>query len=202
MYINLKLIHEKSLTVNDVMMLQIIKQNKIEDNEDMIAWYITDNQIADFEEQGLVTYVKKKKKSDTNFMRMRTTTKANKLLELFETPELEPGDDQMFQYLCDMYLTDDDPDRVVGNKKKTRMYCAIFRKRMNLSLHEMYWLCMTFLQEYPYTKKLEYIFFNSNKNRHGKFENNMEDSPLYQYLDQHRAKVEQVWELRIEKKDK
>lgn len=200
MYINIDLAHDKGFSLQDVVVLQIIKQNRIEENEDKIAMYVTDAQLAAFEEQGLTTSVGKKRKTDSDFKVLRTTKKADKLLSLFGTPELEDGDDKMFDYLVSMYLNGDDPERTIGNKKKTRMYCAVFRKNVNLSLHEMYWLCLTFLQEYPYTKKLEYIFFNSNKNRHGKFENNIEDSPLYQYLDEHRTEIERVWQIKIEEK--
>ncbi len=64
----------------------------------------------------------------------------------------------------------------------------------------MYWLCWMFLEEYEYTKVLEYIFFNSNKNRYGKFENNIEDSPLYQFYDENKARVEKLWKAKNVKK--
>lgn len=196
-YVNDNMVHAKGYNINQVALIQLIKQNRVENKEDSIAMYITDEWLEGFENEGIIKYVKKKKKSDSDFSVMRLTKKGEELLEVFETPEITPGDDDMFNYLVDMYLKDEE-DRSIGNKKKTRMYCAIFRQKLSLSLHEMYWLCYQFLEDYPYTKRLEYVFFNSNKNRYGKFSNNLEDSPLYQFLDQHRAKVEAVWHLRIE----
>lgn len=201
-YINDTIVHEKGFNINQVALLQIIKQNRIEDKEDSIATYMTDEWLESFESKGIITSIKKKRKSDSDFKVMRLTKKGEDLLEIFETPEITSGDDDMFNYLVGMYLKHEDKDRMIGNKKKTRMYCAIFRQQLNLSLQEMYWLCMQFLQDYPYTKKLEYIFFNSNKNRYGKFSNNLEDSPLYQFFEQHKDKVEKIWALRINYEEK
>ena len=75
-------------------------------------------------------------------------------------------------------------------------YCAFFRQKLELSLHQMYWLCYLFLQEYEFTKRLEYIFFDSNKNRYGKFENNLEDSSLYQFYDENRERIIKILEIK------
>lgn len=202
MYLNLTLTHNKGYNLHEIITMQILKQNRTEDNEDYLAMYFTDEMIERFQTEGIIKSVKKKRKSDSDFKVMRLTKKGEKILELAQTPELEDdGDEQMFEYLCQMYLNHEDEDRVIGNKKKTRKYCTIFRNRLSLSLHEMYWLCMTFLQEYKFTKKLENIFFDSNKNRYGTFESNFEDSALYQYFDENKEKIEKVWATRIKPED-
>jgi len=85
---------------------------------------------------------------------------------------------------------------MIGNKKKTRKYCAIFRKYLDLSLHQMYWLCTMFLEEYEYTRKLENIFMDSNKHRYGKFINNIDDSPLYQFYESNIDRVKYFWKIK------
>lgn len=96
-----------------------------------------------------------------------------------------------------MYLNSDDAERSIGNKKKIAMYISIMRNELNLTLHQFFYLCEYFLAEYPYTKVLEYLFFNSNKNRYGKFQNNLEDSPLFQFYDTKKEEVENYWNLKI-----
>lgn len=197
MYINTKLILEKGYIEDDLKVLQLIHQNRVNDESDAIVRNITDRQMELFYENGLMDDIKGTKKQN-EFQKMRLSTKGHKLLEDFQTPEITQGDIEMYDYLCNMYLSHEDDERIIGNKKKTKIYCAIFRNRMALTLKEMYWLCWIFLKEYPFTKKLENIFFDSNKRRYGKFENHFEDSPLYQYLDENRKKVENLWKNKIE----
>lgn len=193
-YLNTEYIHSKKMTLYDVVILQLIKQNKIEDQGQNIALYLQDGQLEKLREGGFLTEVKQKKKDDNDFRRLRTTKKANDFLDNTGTPEITEGDVYMFNYLCEMYLSHEDTDRVIGNKKKVKMYCAIFRNTVNLTLHQMYWLCYMFLEEYHWTKKLENIFFDSNKNRYGTFKNNIDDSPLYQFLEENRDRVQRLWE--------
>jgi hypothetical protein len=41
------------------------------------------------------------------------------------------------------------------------------------------------------------LFFNSNKNRYGKFENNIEDSPIYQFWEQKEQEIRNYWQAKI-----
>jgi hypothetical protein len=197
MYLNLALITDKEYNLTEVFVMQLLKQNRSEDLEEYLAYYLSDPIIERFEKENILTSIKKKKKSDSGFSVMRLSKKGLELLDLMETPEITVGDEDMVKYLCEMYLANEDEERVIGNKKKVRIYCTVFRKRMNLTLHEMYYLCLQFLEDYKYTKKLQNIFFDENKHRYGTFEGNFEDSPLYQYLDQNREKIEQLWKHRI-----
>lgn len=195
-YINFDYAKEKDILPLDILTLQIIKQLKREpEREDDLAMILTDSFLSKYSTNGYIGEIKGKK-GDSELARYRLTGKGTKLLEELHTPLVTQGDLEMFDFLCKMYLDNEDKERVIGNKKKTKMYCTIFRKRMNLSLHQMYWLCWLFLEEYKFTKKLENIFFDSNKNRYGTFEGNFEDSPIYQYLDENRDKVEKLWQTK------
>lgn len=198
MYLNTNYIHNKGFTLNDIYTLQVIHQNRTENMESVIATYITDDMLDKFVEKGFVSFIKGGKK-DSKFKLIRLSKKGSDFLDNCYTPEITEGDVDMFNYLSSMYLSHEDKERKIGNKKKTKIYCAVFRKNLSLSLHEMYWLCWAFLQDYKYTKVLEYIFFNSNKQRYGKFENNIEESPLFQYFDENKEKIQRLWEKKIKK---
>lgn len=199
MYINFEYLKQKGLTVSDVIILQIIKQLKIEPElEDDLAMVLTDDFMEKMLERGCITTIKGKKK-DSELSKLRLTSKGNKILENIKTPKVTEGDLKMYEHLCNFYLSHEDEERVLGNQKKTKMYCAIFRNRLSLSLHEMYWLCWLFVQRYEYTKKLENIFFDSNKIRYGKFENHFEDSPLYQFYEENKQEIEYLWKQKIKR---
>lgn len=192
MYINFKLLEEKGLNPNDIIVLQLIHQNKTEELSESIAMCISDELLETLESNKLVTYIKGKK-DQSQFEKIRLSSKGKKLLEEVQVPEVTEGDIDMFDYLCSMYLDHEDEERVIGNKKKTKIYVATFRKNLQLSLHQMYWLCYFYLSEEKFTKRLEYIFFNSNKNRYGSFKENIEDSSLYQFLQEREEDVKLIW---------
>lgn len=197
MYINYEIMTSKHLTLYELGILQLIKQNRIEFLSKEIEFEVKDTDIM--EKLSNIGYIEsiKGKKGQSIFELVRTTKKANDLLEDVTTPNISEGDLQMRDYLIKMYLESDDDERSIGNKKKIVMYISIMRNELNLTLHQFFYLCEYFLAEYPYTKLLEYIFFNSNKNRYGKFQNNLEDSPLYQFYDKRRQEVENYWNTKI-----
>ena len=195
MYINTKILRQHNLNLQQVSLLQILHQNKTEDMSELLESYNGDLDVLN--EKGLLSEIKAKSKQESVYKRLRLSKKGSELLEDLCIPEVTEGDLKMRDYLIEMYLNHEDTERTVGNKKKIAMYISIMRNRLNLTLHEFFYLCEYFLAEYPYTKVLEYIFFNSNKNRYGKFENHLEDSPLYQFFDEKKKEVEYYWGKRI-----
>lgn len=192
MYVNFKLADSLGLTPDDVSTLLLINQNKLED----VSTFIENRDLTRV--TSYIEYIKGKKGQDM-YQRIRLNREGKDLVENIHTPEITVGDIDMFNYLSDMYLSHPDKERVIGNKKKTKMYCAIMRNHLNLTLHEFYWLCQDFLNNFSYTKKLENIFLDSNKNRYGSLQNNISDSPLYQYYDNNKFKIERIWEKKIKK---
>ncbi len=197
MYLNVELLKNSEMGFEEVTIMKVISQNASEDNSEIIKELVSEEYLKELFERGLVTFIKPRRKNQDKYELVRASKKAKDILNLIRIPDIEEGDIKMFDYLCQKYLNHEDEDRTIGNKKKTLQYCAIFRKYNNLTLHQMYYLCMHFLDEYKYTKILERIFFDSNRNRYGRFENNVEDSPLYQYLDENREKMQGIWEKNI-----
>lgn len=197
MYINSRILESSGIKVGEIGVLYLISQNSSEDNSILIEKELPEEELKKLFDRGLVEFIKPKNKSQNKYELVRVSKKCRESLRLVKIPDIEEGDEKMYNYLCNKYLDNEDEDRTIGNKKKTLQYCAIFRKYNNLSLHQMYYLCMYFLDTHKYTKILERIFFDPNKNRYGKFENNMEDSPLYQYLDENRERMEEIWDKHV-----
>lgn len=197
-YINTNILTSKGLFPQDVACLQLIKQNSTEPLIwEAIKAYISYTDIQRYDSAGLITYVNKKKKSQDDLEVLRLSDLGKEILEQLETPEVTEGDIQMRDYLIQMYLNNEDEERVVGNKKKISMYIAVMRGKLGLTLHQFYYLCDLFLKNHTFTKNLEYVFFNSNKNRYGKFKDNMEDSALYQFYDTRKKDIELYWQEKI-----
>lgn len=190
-YFNFEYAKAKGISPNQIICLQLIKQNRTED----VSEFIDVSHLEYLQNKKLITYIKGTSKQ-TELQKVRLTKKGNRLLEDIQIPEVTEGDLKMAEYLMKMYLAEDE-NRIIGNKKKVKMYCAIFRKQMQFSLHEMYWLCWLFIDEYKFSKKLENVFFNADKNRYGDFKSNIEDSPLYQFFDENKEKVIEFWKKRI-----
>jgi len=206
MYINFKIAEKYKVQYEDIVVLQAIKQNLTEPMYDVLCKLLIGDLVEHYMEMGWIEHVKPKKKSDTLTHCVRLTDKAKDILELIETPEVEPDDSVMFDHLCSIYLRQGqiladqegtENKRSVGNKKKTLIYISQFRKILGLSLYEMYYLCELYVKESIYTLVLEKIFFDANKIRYGKFKDNIEDSKLFQFYDTNKARVQQYWKEKI-----
>jgi len=196
MYLNLKYLEQKGVQLVELVSLQIIKQNRNEDNAEYIDKYINDKIRQSLLDKELIMLLKQKSDKDTFSKKVRVTGKGNELIEFATTPDIEEGDEKMAGYLIEMYLKKDE-GRTIGNKKNVIMFTAQFRKVLGLSLYEMYWLCDLFISETKYTQVLEKIFFDSNKHRYGKFINHIEDSKLYQFYQDKEEQVKDYWKIKI-----
>lgn len=200
MYINLDILRSRNLSLHDAAILQVIKQNKVEDCSGYLEG-ISQTVIDNYFEWGLIEFIKPKRKDDSKMKLIRLSKKGTTWLEDITTPETTDGDIKMAEYLFDMYLSmSDDEDREIGNKKLVKLYCAQFRKLLGLDLHQMYWLSYHYVSNLVYTKKLENIFFVKKDNPYGKFKDNIESSRLYQYYDQNKKEIEEFWKLNIKTK--
>ena len=195
MYINFSLIRELGLPLNSVLVLFVANQNRIGDESTTLEEF--KEVVRDLFDLGLLENVKRKAKSESLYNLIRISAKGKKILEDITTPEVTQGDCEMRDFLCNIYLDNPDEERKIGNKKAIGIYCSILRNHLSLSLHEFYYLCDYFLMEHKFTKLLEYIFFNKNKHRYSKFQDVIEDSPLYQFWEQKEEDIRQYFKLKI-----
>jgi hypothetical protein len=197
MYINFSLLRQLNLSVSFIPILFAANQNRTNDESETLSNEAFSDDLKHLYELGLLESVKQKKKSETLYNLIRLSTKGRKILEDITTPEISSGDIQMFEYLVQIYLSHEDKDRVVGNAKKVKMYCAILRNHLQMTLHEFYYFIELFLSDYPYTKKLENLFMDSNKVRYGTFINNVDDSPIFQYWQKEEENIRNYWAQKI-----
>ncbi len=187
-YINFKILRKYSLTPEHLIQLLAIKQKEVD--------LINTDVLSDFDNLGYTTYVKGKKDALKSEL-VRLSDKGKKLLEDIGTPDVEEEHLKMRDYLIEMYLSHEDKERVVGNKKLIGIYISILQNYLGLDIYRFYYLCEFFLSEHTFTKKLENIFMDRNKIRYGDFKNHIEDSSLYQFYEQRKKDVEWYWAQKI-----
>ena len=187
MYINFSL-YPSFLQPQDLFFLCVVKQVNTEIN-------IPEDTLQRFSDNNLITWIKGKPKEEQR-LKIRLSEVGKKLLENLETPDQTEGDLAMYEYLKNTYLSNGD-DRSIGNEKLTKIYCAQFRQILGLNLHQMYWLCMLFVERVEFTRVLENIFFVKKDNPYGKFKDNVDSSKLYIFYNENKKEVEQFWAQKI-----
>lgn len=191
-YINFKILKKYNLTPEQLVLLIAIKQKEVE----YIEKFINTDVLSHFDALGYTTYVNGKKDALKSEL-VRLSEKGKKLLEDIGTPDVEEEHLKMRDYLIEMYLSHEDKERVVGNKKLIGIYISILQNYLGLDIYRFYYLCEFFLSEHTFTKKLENIFMDRNKIRYGDFKNHIEDSSLYQFYEQRKKDVEWYWAQKI-----
>lgn len=190
-YINTKLISEKGYIEDDCKVLQLIHQNKSNDESKSIANNITDRQLELFYEQGLVYNIKGTKKQ-TTFEKMRLTTKGKKLLEDFQLFDVLEEDVKVFEWMKDLYLR---ADKEIGSEQKCKELIAWFRVESQICRNELIHLCKTFVNDesrMEYSKVLQYIFWKSES--HFQTKPVLSQSKLWQYYEKYRESFDKVFE--------
>jgi hypothetical protein len=205
MTINFTLIKELGLSKDAVLVLFAAQQNRINDESTTLEEF--KELVRHLYDLGLLENVKRKNQAQNLYSLIRISPKGKKILEDVTTPEVTLGDCKMKDFLCDMYIyftvpeTGEkiirDPDRKIGNKKQVGLNCCLLRNYLGLSLHEFYWLCDLFIEDYKFTKVLEYIFFNPKDHKYGKFKDHINSSPLYQFWEEKEQEVRNYWKLKI-----
>jgi DNA-binding PadR family transcriptional regulator len=184
MYINFQLAKTKGLTPTDVANLQLIYQNKLESLWEIITETVSLQTLDRYQQLGYVTLVKAKNKSDSIQNRVRLSKKGNEVLEDLQVPEVNSDDLQLYDWLESIYQKE---DKEIGNRKKTKLYIALFRVQSGIDRNKLALLCKTFMNDssqFEWSKRLEYLFFKPGNVFSVKFD--LEQSKLYQYYIKHK----------------
>lgn len=183
MYINTKILDSRGISLLEVSILQIVKQNKIEDNSIMIRKNLTLDLLEKYGSLGLIEYVKPKTKKDDWANTIRLSTKGNSWLEDIETPSIEEEDILMYNWLEGIYKK---TGKEVGNRSKTKQFIACFRTQSGISRNNLAYLCQVFISDdgqFEWSKRLQYLFYKGDSVFSVKFQ--LEGSRLYQYYLKH-----------------
>lgn len=184
MYINFQLAKTKELTPTDVANLQLISQNKTESLWDIITETISLQTLDRYQKLGYISLVKAKNKGDTIQNRVRLSPKGSELLEDLQVPEVNSEDLMLYDWLEATYKKE---DKEIGNRKKTKLYIALFRSHSGIDRNKLALLCKTFMNDssqFEWSKKLEFLFFKPGNVFSVKFD--LEQSKLYQYYLKHK----------------
>lgn len=196
-YYNFSFAAKKGIKPKDIILLQLLSQNRAEDLSEIIESEINTDILREYEDKGYTEYIKSKKKSDTVYNTVRLSKKGKELLELITTPDLTEGDQQLYEYMVNMYLNGEDEERSIGNRKAGLMYCSQYRQITGLTLHQMFYLMELFCAEQKFTKVLEYIFFSKKENPYSKFKDNIESSKIHQFYLDNKERVHTYWAQKI-----
>jgi hypothetical protein len=137
-----------------------------------------------YQELEYVTLVRAKNKSDSIQNRIRLSTKGNDLLEDLQVPEINDDDLQLYNWLEKTYHKE---GKELGNRKKTKLYIALFRVNSGIDRNKLALLCKAFMNDssqFEWSKKLEFLFFKPGNVFSVKFD--LEQSKLYQYYIKHK----------------
>lgn len=184
MYINFVIAKNRGLSPTDVANLQLISQNKTEDLEEIITDNIQLSVLNWYQELEYVTLIKAKNKSDSIQNRIRLSPKGNDLLEDLQVPQINDDDLQLYNWLEKTYQKE---GKELGNRKKTKLYIALFRVNSGIDRNKLALLCKAFMNDssqFEWSKKLEFLFFKPGNVFSVKFD--LEQSKLYQYYIKHK----------------
>lgn len=193
MYINLEILKSRNLSLEELSVLQLTKQARIEDVSDILSDYSA--VVNTLIQKGFSEEIKGKKEQN-RFQKIRASKLGIEVLDLISTPCVTDGDIQMYQYMCELYINED-ATRTLGNRKAGLRYCAEFRQIMGFSLHEMYYLCEMFVNNTTFTRVLEYVFFEKKNNPYSKFKDVIESSKLYQFWSDNEFEIRDYWAQKI-----
>jgi hypothetical protein len=185
MYINFEIAKSKGLSPTDVANLQLISQNKTESLWEIITETITLSTLDRYQSLGLASLVKAKNKSDTIQNRIRLTPKGNAFLEELQIPMVNEDDLKLYTWLESVYKSE---NKEIGNRKKTKLYIALFRANSGIDRNKLAYLCKVFMNDasqFEWSKVLEYLFFKPANMYSTRFD--IEESRLYKYYLKHQT---------------
>lgn len=193
MYINFAILKKYKLNVEHFILLQMCKQNKSEDLSVELMQYST--QLNWLMGEGYLTTVKPKRKTDTIFNLTRLSKKGTEVLNDINTPAVTEDDLTLFNWLCEVYTTE---DKLIGNKRKTKIYIAEFRVNSGIQRNELAHLLEVFLEDEEnmmFNNKLEYAFFKPTNVYQSKFD--LDQSRLWQYYLRNKEEIDAKYQQRI-----
>lgn len=179
MYINFKYMKEKDISIDEVIFLQMAKQQRYEDLGHDIRNFerSTKPMRNNMEIKGLIRFVKESKGIIES--RIRITPDGDKFLSNIETPEVLEQDLILFEWVKKVYK---ERGKKIGNMKKTKMYIALFRTHSGINKNRLVFLIKKFLEHedsQKFSHVAEYVFFKPPSAYSTKFD--LEESKLWKF---------------------
>lgn len=167
MYINFEYLKKKDLTFEDVVKLQLIRQNRTEKLDDLIK-------ETDFSETFKEKYILER----TNG-KFTLTLEGRTVLDELQMPYILDNDVVLAKYLLQRYKEE---GKILCSKAKITQLISWFRVETNLTHEELSKLIQSYLNspEGQYNRKLDYLFFKPDT-PYQKY--HLGNSRLYEYFE-------------------
>lgn len=178
-YINTKLLKSRNLNLQEFAVLSLLRQNKFENNVDILETELTSDILSKFENLGLIEQVKRKNKQQTEIELIRTTKKANEWLDDIGTAEVCEDSLKIYNWIADIYKQS---GKDLGNQKKTKQFVAQFSKESTIEKNSLAFLIQSFVNDeshFEWSKVLQFLFFKGDSVFSVRFD--LHASKLYQY---------------------
>lgn len=162
MYINTNLLKSRNLSLPEFAVLCLLRQNKFENNLDILETELNIDVLKKFEDLNLIEQVKRKNKAQNELELIRTSKKGNEWIDDINTAEICEDTLKIYNWIESIYLS---TNREIGNKKKTKQFIAQFSKESGITKNHFAFLIQSFINtdsEFEWSKKLQFLFFKGD----------------------------------------
>ena len=195
MYINTTILKSKNLSLQEFSVLCLIRQQKFENNTEILEYELNTEVLEKFKDLGLVEYVSRKNKAQKELDLIRTSKKANDWIDDINTADVCEDTLKIYNWVENIYLS---TNREIGNKKRTKQFIAQFSKESSITRNHLAYLIQSFINtesEFDWSKKLQFLFFKGESLFSVRFD--LHSSRLYQfYLKQENYFLEQFSKIK------
>ena len=145
MYLNHKKIKELSLTANDVLLFDALRQFPSNpDLEEIVAYYIrNDQRIDEFIENGVLKRIKGKP-NQTDIQKLRIDKKGTEYLKLIQEADVNEFCIQLRDWVVDLYSKQ---EKTTKNKKKLAWQIAQFEANTGIQKNHLAFLISVFTND-------------------------------------------------------
>ena len=195
MYINTTILESKNLSLQEFSVLCLIRQQKFENNTEILESEVNVDILGKFQTLGLVEYVSRKNKAQKELDLIRTSKKGNEWIDDINTADVCEDTLKIYNWVENIYLS---TNREIGNKKRTKQFIAQFSKESSITRNHLAFLIQSFINtesEFDWSKKLQFLFFKGESLFSVRFD--LHSSRLYQfYLKQENYFLEQFSKIK------
>ena len=179
MYINTTILKSKNLSLQEFSVLCLIRQQKFENNTEILESEVNGDILGKFTALGLVEYVSRKNKAQKELDLIRTSKKGNEWIDDINTADVCEDTLKIYNWVENIYLS---TNREIGNKKRTKQCIAQFSKESTITRNHVAFLIQSFINtesEFDWSKKLQFLFFKGESLFSIRFD--LHSSRLYQF---------------------
>lgn len=195
MYINTIILKSKNLSLQEFSVLCLIRQQKFENNTEILESEVNGDILGKFQTLGLVEYISRKNKAQKELDLIRTSKKGNEWIDDINTADVCEDTLKIYNWVENIYLS---TNREIGNKKRTKQFIAQFSKESSITRNHLAFLIQSFINtesEFDWSKKLQFLFFKGESLFSVRFD--LHSSRLYQfYLKQENYFLEQFSKIK------